>query len=86
MRISTGRLLTAHARDTNADFDAFALRTGENSWLLLDPEKELQAQTRADIGIGNAHGCFLGAAGKKAGRTASIDTGPWTRYCVSKLP
>ena len=86
MHISTGTILTARAKDTETHGDQFALQTAQRSWLLLDPDERLQAPVRTDIEIGNGHGCFLGAAGNKVQRVPDIGRGPWTRYCVSKLP
>jgi hypothetical protein len=85
MHVSRGTLLTAHAKDTEAHFDPFALNLQDGSWLLLDPANQRQARLRAEIEIGNGHGCFLAATPKPNARVPDIGAGPWTRYCVGEL-
>jgi hypothetical protein len=85
MHVSRGTLLTVHAKDTEAHFDPFALNLQDGSWLLLDPANQRQARLRAEIEIGNGHGCFLAATPKPNARIPDIGAGPWTRYCVGEL-
>jgi hypothetical protein len=84
MHVSRGTLLTAHAKDTEAHFDPFALNLHDGSWLLLDPDNQRQARVRADIGVGNGRGCFLAVSTNPRARVPDIDRGPWTRLCVGE--